>query len=248
MVAPVNGGSVFIPGASSAITDTSRRLAEIEAELAKEAERAKKSGALAAKQAQIEVETFEKTVRKSPFTTAGSATDIGVVQKDMSRLNVFSTLQKTDSVDHYRFRVQTGGEITMGMIGDEGLRVEVMTRFGAVVADSKEGTGKKNENFEAMRRGEFRMNAGEYVIRVTRLKPPEEGKDRQNYGISLSQGVYRRDYDTIAQAPRPGDGVPQPSAAMQNLQGMLTASSSFVSSLPPIGTSARSKLMGSLFG
>ena len=81
------------------------------------------------------------------------------------------------------------------------------------------------------------------MIKVTRTGNTEK-KDAQNYALQIQAGTYKRDFDTIAREPRAGDGVPRLSQATLDLGSMLTSASSFVSSLPPIGTSATSKLSG----
>lgn len=240
-----------VAGANSAISSTNKKLAEIEKQLAEFADQSVKSKKKSEAQSKINVQTFEKEVRKSPFATTSSATDIGTLVKDTTRLNVYSAIKKDDKGDVYRFKVQGGGETQLGVLGDPGLRVQVVTRFGGVVADSKEGLGSTTNNYKALEKGELKLAPGEYFLKVMndgKTTKDAKGKvvESKNYALQLSQGVFRKDYDTVAQQPRAGDGVPQQSQQQLDLQNMIQASASYISSLPPIGTSATSKLNSAL--
>jgi len=218
------------------------------ANIAKQLEEEQKKLAEQAKANQApkeEVQAFQKEVRKSPFATTGGATDVGVLIRDQTRLNVFSSLKKSDSVDHYKFRNQLPSNVTLGMLGDKELRVQLVSKHGAVLADS-DPKSSRYKDYEKAQQGELKLPAGEYLVKVTRTGNTEK-KETQNYAIQISAGKFTKDYDTVAREPRPGDGVPQQSSAQLNLQGMLTSASAFVSSLPPIGTPATAKLMGTVF-
>jgi ElaB/YqjD/DUF883 family membrane-anchored ribosome-binding protein len=234
---------------SSVISSTTQKLSEIEQQLADYATEAAKQNKKAAAQANINVQTFEKQVRKSPYSTNGAATDIGTLVRDTSRLNVYSALEKGDKGDVFKLRVQSSGEAQIGYLGDEGLRIQVTSRYGAVLADSKEGQGKTSANYEALQKGELKLAAGDYYVKVTH-DGAESFKDAtgktvtsKNYALQFSQGLYRKDYDTVAQQPKAGDGMPQQSAAQLELVSMLTAAQTF-----DTGESGTTKLNNVLFG
>lgn len=235
--------------ANTAITDTTKKLSDIEKQLAEFAASTAKANKKAEAQSKIEVQTFEKQVRKSPYSTNGAATDIGTLVKDSTRLNVYSNLKKDDKGDVFKFRVQNSGEAQLGVLGDPGLRVQVMSRFGAVVADSKEGLGSTSDNFTKLKKGELKLSSGDYYVKITNdgNGPSKDSKGNtvtsKNYALQLSMGVYRKDYDTVAQQPKAGDGMPQQSAASLELQNMLTAAQSF-----DTGLSGTAKLNNALFG
>ncbi len=235
--------------ASTVISDTTKKLSDIEKQLAEFAQSTAKSNKKAEAQSKIQVETFEKQVRKSPYSTNGAATDIGTLVKDTTRLNVYSNIKKDDKGDVFKVRVQSSGEAQLGVLGDPGLRVQVMSRFGAVVADSKEGLGSTSNNYKALQKGDFKLGAGDYYIKVTNdgTGPAKDSKGNvltsKNYAIQMSMGVYRKDYDTVAQQPKAGDGVPQQSAGQLELQSMLTAAQNF-----DTGLSGSAKLNNALFG
>lgn len=235
--------------ASTVIAETTKKLSNIEQQLADFAQSTAKANKKAEAQSKIQVQTFEKQVRKSPYSTNGAATDIGTLIKDTTRLNVYSNIKKDDKGDVFKVRVQTSGEAQIGVLGDPGLRVQVMSRFGAVVADSKEGLGSTSDNYKALQKGEFKLGSGDYYIKVTNdgSGPAKDSKGNvltsKNYAIQMSMGVYRKDYDTVAQQPRAGDGVPQQSAGQLELQNMLTAAQNF-----DTGLSGTAKLNNALFG
>lgn len=235
--------------ASGAASSTTKKLSDIEQQLADYAAATAKQQKQAAAQSKIQVETFQKQVRKSPYSTNGAATDMGTLIKDTSRLNVYSALKADDKGDVYKFKVQSAGDTQIGTLGDKGLRYQVLTRYGSVIADSKEGQGTSSKNFAAMQKGELKLTAGDYYVKVTNdgFTPTKDSSGKaakaKNYAVQLSQGVYRKDYDTIAQQPKAGDGVPQQSSAQLELQSMLTASADY-----QIGASGTSKLTGALFG
>ena len=231
--------------ANNAGASATAKLSDIEKQLAAFA----KSAAKAKEQSKVEVQTFEKQVRKSPYATNGAATDIGTLIKDSTRLNVYSNIKKDDKGDVFKFRVQNSGEAQLGILGDKGLRVQVMTRFGAVIADSKEGLGSTSDNFTKFKEGEMKLAPGDYYVKVTNDgNAPVKDKNgnvltSKNYAIQVSMGVYRKDFDTVAQQPKAGDGMPRQSAGSLELQNMLTAAQNF-----DTGLSGTAKLNNALFG
>lgn len=196
------------------------------------------------------VQEFQKTVRKSASTIAGKATDIGVLAKETTRLNVVSNLDAKDGVDFYKFRVVNKGEAALGNVGDEGTRIQLMTRLGAVVADSNKDAGSTYEAYEKLQQGELTLDSGDYTIRVTR----DKGVDADtplNYALQLSMGGYTKDYDTIAQqADKSSEDTVTLSADAQGLMSMLSdAVDSTANGLFTAGqsTASSSDLIGTLF-
>ncbi len=190
-----------------------------------------------------DVKNYEKTVRKSPADSRMFATDIGVLSKNVSRLNVISTLAANDAVDFYKFRVTSKGVATMGQLGDQGVRVQLMSKTGQVVADSDKDAGKANESFVSLRRGELELDRGDYTLRITRDKG-EAAKDPKNYAVQFSMGTFSQDYDTIAKAPRKGDSPFQLSNAQQQMLAGLNSAIASMNSIPH-GLTGTQKLMGS---
>ncbi|CAO3439478.1 hypothetical protein [Azospirillum endophyticum] len=194
-------------------------------------------------QAVGDVQDFSKTVRKSALTTTGGATDIGVLSKNTTRLNVASTLAANDKVDFYKFKVVTKGEMTMGQVGDDGVHVQLMNRLGRVMADSDPKSGDNYTAFKQLQAGNLTVDKGDYTLRVNRDKGQSD-KDPKNYAMQLVMGNYSQDYDTVAQQPAKGDtGLTLSTGQQATLDGLNQAISSMNSI--PTGQTGTQKLMGS---
>ncbi|QCO17090.1 hypothetical protein D3869_17585 (plasmid) [Azospirillum brasilense] len=189
------------------------------------------------------VQEFRKDVRKSSVNTPGFATDMGVLAKNVTRLNVVGALGADDPVDFYKFRVTTKGEVTLGQVGDEGLRVQVMSKFGTVLADSDKSAGKNYDAFKSMMQGEYELDRGDYTLRLTREKG-QSPKDTKNYAIQLSMGQYTQDYDTVAKAPKKGESPFNLSTGQQAMLDGLSQAAASLNSIPT-GQTGTQKLLGS---
>jgi len=189
------------------------------------------------------VQEFRKDVKKSPLNTPGFATDIGILAKNTTRLNVVSNLGADDPVDFYKFRVVTRGEPTLGKLGDEGVRLQVMSKLGVVLADSNKDAGDKFDSFEKMQKGELTLDRGDYTLRVTREKG-EKASEPKNYALQLSMGSYTQDFDTVAKQPAKGDSPFSMSGAQQAMLSGLTDALSNMQSMPS-GQTGTQKLLGS---
>lgn len=189
------------------------------------------------------VQSFQKTVSKSASNIAGQATDIGILAKGTTRLNVVSNLAANDKVDFYKFRVTTKGEATIGSVGDDGVRVQLMTKLGTVVADSNKDSGSDYKAYQDLQKGKLTLDAGNYTLRLTREKD-QSVKDPKNYAIQLEMGGYTQDFDTVAQQPDPNSSPYQMSAGTQAmLSGLNTNVNSLASST--FGQTGTQKLLGS---
>jgi hypothetical protein len=201
-----------------------------------------------------EVQEFQKDSRDIKVDTNATARDIGRLQENTSRLNLFSALSKGDSVDVYRFKVMTTAKTTIGVL-NASQEVEGKVRFqvfnkatGRMIADSTEESGETRQAWESLRDGNFELNSGEYVLRVSRASNVGPDRDTEfSYALQLSQGIYKSDYDTIERAARDTDdpfGGSGVSEATTSLTSSIASSVSFMQNLPKIGTSATDKLMG----
>lgn len=225
----------------SSVVNVNNIFNQIQVQLEKEQQKLDNKKAMDAKQAKIDVQGFEKTVNKSSLNSAALATDIGVLVKDQSRLNGYGALKKNDSADYLSFKVVTGGETKFGAVADEGVRFRILTRSGVEVANS-DPKSKTFENWKNLANGEQKLSVGEYRIEITKDRNIKSDKDALNYAVQVSQGVYRKDYDTIVKQPKAGEIVPGLSLSQTtvNLSNMLL-SQSYAS-----GTSGSQKLMSFL--
>lgn len=238
-----------IPSTTSTTTNASSELSRIEREVKRIQQQ------LDLKNSGVEVQEFQKDSRDVKMDNNATARDIGRLQENTSRLNLFSSLSANgDTVDVYRFKVITTAKTTIGVLNEsqdmEGkVRFQVFNKAtGRIIADSAEDAGEAKTNWEALRDGNFELNSGDYVLRVSRTN--NVGPDRNaefSYALQLSQGSYKSDYDTIERAARDTDdpfGGAGVSEATTSLTSSLASSVNFMQSLPKIGTSATDKLMG----
>ncbi|MBP2316268.1 hypothetical protein [Azospirillum soli] len=189
------------------------------------------------------VQEFRKDVRKSSSDSRAFATDIGILAKNTTRLNVIGSLNANDNVDFYKFRVTSKGEATMGQIGDKGVHVQLMSKHGTVIADSDQKAGKTYDNFKSLMQGELTLDRGDYSVRISRDKG-ESAKETKNYAIQFSMGSYTQDYDTVAKAPRKGDSPFALSAGQQAMLDGLNQAAASMKSIPT-GQTGTQKLLGS---
>ena len=201
-----------------------------------------------------QVQEFQKDSRDVKVDTNATARDIGRLQENTSRLNLFSSLNKGDAVDVYRFKVITTAKTTIGVLNEsqeqeDKLRFQVFNKAtGRLIADSGDKDGENRANWEALRDGNFELNSGDYILRVSRTSNVGPERDAEfSYALQLSQGTYKSDYDTIERAARDTDdpfGGTGVSEATTSLTASIGSSVSFIQNLPKIGTSATDKLMG----
>jgi hypothetical protein len=236
------------PTSSSSTSAASSELQRIEREVKRIQQQ------LAQKNSGKTVEEFQKDSRDVKFDNNATARDIGQLKENQTRLNLFSSLSKGDSVDVYRFKVSSTAATTFSILNaseeDENkLRFQIFNKAtGRLVADSDAKAGEAKANFEALRDGTFELPQGEYVLRASRAHDVGAERNKEfSYAVQLSQGLYTKDYDTIERAARDTDdpyGIANVSEATTNLTSALAGSVSFIQSLPKIGTSATDKLMG----
>lgn len=235
---------------SSVATDAIVKFAEMQRKLTQTTNTMKAEKEKLAKNANLkgpsgDVQEFQKTNNKSASALKFFATDIGLLVKDQSRLNVISTLAEGDKADFYKFRITGRGDAYLGRIGDDGARIQLMSQNGTVIADSNKDAGSAKERFDKLAKGELQLDPGQYHLRVSR-DDPKDTKTKLNYALQVRMGDYKQDFDTVAKQPKSGDDPFAPTAAVQELQSMLTTSSSFLQNLQ-YGQSGSDKLMGNMF-
>jgi len=147
------------------------------------------------------VQTYQKTIAKSSSQARVNATDIGILTKNSSRLNVVSKLAKNDSVDFYKFTVNNAGDnMALTSVGGDSVRVQLMSRNGAVLADSDKSSGSRYEAYQKLMKGEYSAKKDTYTVRVSRLRGADMAGDK-NYALQVSMGTYKNDYETVASQP-----------------------------------------------
>lgn len=151
------------------------------------------------------VEEFQQDVRKSTYNHSAFSTNIGVLIKDTSRLNVMSSLAANDPADFYKLKVTNDGDMALGQVGDAGVRFQLMDKTGKVLADSDEKAGDAYEAYKKLKEGTYAATKGDYTVRISRAAG-EKPTEAKNYAFQFTQGDFSKDYDTIARQPAAGSG------------------------------------------
>jgi hypothetical protein len=207
------------------------------------------------RQKKIKVQDFQKTSHDLKVDNRMTARNVGVLRRDQSRLNVISALSKDDTADFFTFKMAKGAEAKFSLMTSDGkdeksLRFQFLNKSnGAVIADSDPGSGKAKLAYDQFKQGKFKLEAGDYVLRITRQDDSKANlKNDYSYAVQLSFGLYRNDFDTIEQTVDPKQdpfGITM-SGSVTTLTGSLGSAVSYIQSLPRIGTAATDKLNGLL--
>lgn len=147
-----------------------------------------------------DVKSSQQDVTKSSLNVKAMATDLGSLVKDKTRLNLVSTLGKTDPVDFYKFTATSSGTMALGRVGDSGVRFQLMDKTGNVIADSADGQGTATDNYTKLKSGQLQVDKGDYTVRITRDKDVSLMEEK-DYAFQLQMGKFTEDHDTVARAP-----------------------------------------------
>lgn len=233
------GSSSSGSGASSSLDAISQQVAAMD---------------LAAQQNKINVQDFQKSTNDLQVDNRMTARNVGILRQNYSRLNVFSSLDKGDAADFFTFNVATSGQTKFGVLTDNptdasNVRFQLIDKSGNTIADSSPDAGSANDVYKQLVNGTYNLQAGKYVLRVTRQDDSVANRQNPyNYAIQLSQGLYKNDYDTVEKGI---DKSADPyglaaNSSLDTLTSSLAGAVSNLQSLPPIGTSATDKLTGVL--
>ena len=213
-----------------------------------------------------DVQEFEKTTQDVLYDNNATARQIGQLSLNTNRLNVISALNAKDKVDVFTFNASTTGNTKFSILvndpsnpnpianSSDKVRVQIFAKGKGLVADSDDGAGTAYENYQALKNGTFSMQSGQYIVRVTRADGVDpSAKSPYNYALQLSQGTkYTKDFTVTEQAYTEGTDDPFGIANNANspaniLTDSLADAFSRINSLPPIGTSGTSKLLGMIY-
>ncbi|HEX2610116.1 MAG TPA: hypothetical protein VHK68_03845 [Gemmatimonadales bacterium] len=217
-------------------------------------------------QASGEVQEFERTAQDVLYDNNATARQIGQLRLNTTRLNVISAMSGQDKVDTFSFNATSGSTKLNLIVNDPNatdqtkdasgnLRIQIFAKGKGLVADSDSGAGDAYKNYQALKNGQFDLAAGGYTIRVTRAQDVDtQAKNTYNYAIQLSQGTkYTQDYTTTEQGYTPGTDDPfglsggGSDSPLSILSDSLADAYSNINSLPAIGTSGTSKLLGMIY-
>ena len=217
-------------------------------------------------QAPRDVQEFQKTTQDVLYDNNATARNIGQLSLNTNRLNVISALNAKDKVDTFALNVATTGKTKFSILVNDPsnsnpladssgkVRIQIFAKGKGLVADSDAGAGAANDAYKALKQGTFSMASGQYVVRVTRADGVDpSAKSPYNYAIQMTQGsTYTKDFTTTEQAYTEGTDDPFGLTNNANSQANILTDSladafSRINSLPKIGTSGTSKLLGMIY-
>ncbi len=188
------------------------------------------------------VHAWKKTLYEKANQTNATATDIGWLRNNDSRLNVVSEMTKDDKQQIYKIKAVTDGKFAITSQSDSAVRIQVYNAANQVVADSNANMGQASANFEAMKSSSYDMKAGTYYVKVTRGTGVAPTAD-VHYALQMQQGTsYKNDYVTTQVALTQDGRAQAVMSAMTNPTGK-TAGTSAVSLLSE-SSSQQSGLLG----
>ncbi|MBB6251167.1 hypothetical protein [Nitrospirillum iridis] len=217
------------------------QLAQIQAQLQAQNDALNTQGSAQTSSAVGTVQNFTKSTAKSVYNTVASATDIGTVTKGQTRVNAFGSLAAGDQADYLSFKLSRKSAINLGLLDQGKTRLQVMNKTGTVLADSDSKSGKAYDAFTSMINGQTTLDAGTYVLKVSRATGTKL-TEKVNYGVQVAAGDYSKDYTTTVTAASTSASISPNAAAISNaLSDQLTTMKNWT-----IGQTGTQKLMGSM--
>jgi hypothetical protein len=217
-------------------------------------------------QASDDVQEFEKTTQDVLYDNNATGRNIGQLRLNTTRLNVISALTAKDTADVFTFNASSSGQTKLNLLVNDpsatdqtkdasgNVHIQIFSKSKGLVADSDPSAGDAYQNYLALKKGTFDLAGGQYSIRVSRAQGVDtSSKNTYNYAIQLSQGTrYSQDYTTTEQAYTAGTDDPfglsnSSDSPVSILSDSLADAYSSINSLPAIGTSGTSKLLGLIY-
>ncbi|SEH26005.1 hypothetical protein [Magnetospirillum fulvum] len=176
------------------------------------------------------VKSWQKLVNHPESQTRQSATDIGWVKRNDSRLNVVSNINSSDTEQDLKFKVMTSGKLAFTTQSDKAIHVQLMNQNGQMIADSDSKSGKLYDNYQSLLSSELTVQADTYILKVTRDSSVAPKADL-NYAVQIKMGdTFVNDYvtriaakpktdTTTAQVSNPVTGLMPAVLAAQNSSG-----------------------------
>lgn len=141
-------------------------------------------------------QAWSKTLQETPAQTAATATDMGWLRANDSRLNVVSQLSSFDTAQYYKFNAISSGKFGIGDQTDANIRIQIYDKNNRLIADSKANQGVASTNYTAMTQSNYDMSTGNYVLKVTRADGVA-ANSVVHYAMQMKIGsTYTEDYVT----------------------------------------------------
>ena len=149
--------------------------------------------------------TWAKNVTDVSNQTMATATGIGSLLTDNSRLRVNGTLNANETAQIYSFTADDSGKSNTLLTGETtnsstGLRVQLLGQGGRVLADSKSGMGAASTAYTSLQAGTYSLPKGSYYIKISRDGSIPASKAVSYVVEARMGGSYTNDYRTTEKA------------------------------------------------
>jgi len=142
------------------------------------------------------VKSWQKLIAHPENQNRLSATDIGWVKRNDSRLNVVSNMNSSDKEQDLKFKVLTAGNLSFTAQSDKAIRVQLFNQNGQAIADSDSKSGKLYDNYQSLLSSQLAVKADTYIVKVTRDSSVDT-KSEVNYAVQVKMGDnFTNDYVT----------------------------------------------------
>ena len=149
--------------------------------------------------------TWAKTVTDVAHQTISSASSIGFLETDNSRISINGTLAANETAQYYSFTAMDNGKGNVLLNaqttnGTSGLRVQLMTGSGRVLADSKSGMGVASTNYATLQAGTYSLPQGTYYLKISRDGTVPSSQAVSYVAEARMGSTFTNDYQTTEQA------------------------------------------------
>ena len=151
---------------------------------------------------------WAKNVTDVTHQTMATATAIGSLVTDNSRISVNGTLNAKETSQIYSFQADDSGKgntllTSKAINGSTGLRTQLLGPGGRVLADSKTGMGAASTNWTALQNGTYSLPKGSYYVKISR-DGTVPATQPVSYVVEGRMGkTFTNDYQTTEQVATP---------------------------------------------
>lgn len=144
---------------------------------------------------------WQKNAYDVDSQTTSTATDVGYLRQNDSRIDVVSTMDTGMKQQVFSFQNLTTAPTQLSYQvsskgGSSQVRVQVLNQAGQVVADSKSGMGAASKAYTALTNGTYDLKQGKYYV-VAQRASGVATNSQIAYNVQLKQGsTVRNDYIT----------------------------------------------------
>ena len=129
--------------------------------------------------------------------TMGTATNVGYLRQNNSRIDIMSTMDTTTQNQYFSFQNLSSSKMQFLLYAGKNanyFRVQVLSQSGQVIADSKSGMGAASKNYTAMSKGTYDLAKGNYYVRVQRTSAAPQNQTL-HFTAQISEGsTVKNDY------------------------------------------------------